>query len=149
MWNHAYAENYDADSIPDIRANAKDAYVLLDPNKDGLNNPASVVRALKQNGNQVSAYFSVGTGENWRDDFAQLKPYLVTKKWDEWDGEFFVSEINDTVRNIMKTRIDKMANWGFDWIEFDNMDWVFDDDYRAEYDIKATITEGIALPNTL
>lgn len=38
----------------------------------------------------------------------------------------------------MKSRIDKVADWGFDWVEFDNMDWVFDDEYRKEYGFMAS-----------
>jgi len=33
----------------------------------------------------------------------------------------------------MKSRIDKMATWGCDYTEFDNMDWCTDDEYRKDY----------------
>ena len=49
----------------------------------------------------------------------------------------------------MKARIDKIAAWGYDWIEFDNMDWVFDEKNRDKYDITATEQEGIDYYNTL
>ncbi len=44
----------------------------------------------------------------------------------------------------MKSRIDKIANWGFDWVEFDNMDWIYDADLRAIYGFQVTEAEGIS-----
>ena len=49
----------------------------------------------------------------------------------------------------MKVRIDSIASWGYDWVEFDNMDWVFDDKNRAKYDISASQQEGIDYYNSL
>ena len=145
VWNQAYQENYEPDTIEDILAGARNAYVLIDPfqpeHGDGM---AGVVEALHANGNAVSAYMSIGTGEDWRDDFAALKPYLVDKQWDDWGGEYFISTPTDAVVAIMKARIDKAADWGFDWVEFDNMDWVYDDDYRQEYGFAASIEDGAA-----
>lgn len=145
VWNQAYQENYEPDSIEGILAGARNAYVLIDPfqpeHGDGM---AGVIEALHANGDSVSAYMSIGTGEDWRDDFAALKPHLVDKQWDDWGGEYFISMPNDSVVAIMKARIDKAAAWGYDWVEFDNMDWVYDDDYRQEYGFVATIENGAA-----
>jgi len=44
----------------------------------------------------------------------------------------------------MKKRIDKISNLGCDWVEFDNMDSVFDDDLRKAYKFQVTESEGIA-----
>ena len=38
----------------------------------------------------------------------------------------------------MKLRVDKMAAWGCNMVEFDNMDWAFDDDSRAMYGFRTT-----------
>jgi uncharacterized protein (TIGR01370 family) len=145
VWNQAYQENFESDSIADIRANARKAYVLLDPFKDELEqNGQQTVAEIRANGNQASAYISIGTGEDWRDDYAQLKPHLVAKQWGDWAGEYFVSTPNETVVNIMKARIDRIADLGFDWVEFDNMDWIHDDEYRAEYGFQASMNDGTA-----
>lgn len=145
VWNHAYQENYDADVVGAILSNAENAYVLLDPFKDDVNTaPAMLVQKLKAKGNQVGAYISIGTGENWRADFADLQPHLVQRQWGEWAGEYFISTPNDAVLNVMKTRIDKIARWGFGWVEFDNMDWAFDDTYRKEYGVKASTDQAMA-----
>jgi len=146
VYNQAYQENYEEDKIDDIIANAKNAYVLIDPFQDNI---ASYIPEIKKNNNQVAGYISIGTGEDWRSDFNQLIPYLVTKEWGQWEGEYFLKTITPEVVAIMKTRIDSMAKWGCKWVEFDNMDWVFDDDYRSEYGIEASPEQGIAYYNEL
>jgi len=141
IYNHAYQENFDADKIDDIIANAKNAYVLIDPFTEGV---PEKISAIKANGNQVGGYISIGTGEDWRDDYDIMKPFLVTKQWGQWAGEYFVNETTTGILPLMKARIDKMANWGCDWVEFDNMDWTLDDKYRKDYDFLVTKSEGIA-----
>lgn len=145
VWNQAYQENYEPDTVDDIIAQARNAYVLIDPfqpeHGDGL---SEVIASLQVNGNEISAYISVGTGEDWREDFDALKAHLVERQWDDWGGEYFISMPNDAVLSIMKARIDRIADWGFDWVEFDNMDWVYDDDYRAEYGFEASVEDGVA-----
>lgn len=139
VYNQAYNENYDSDQIENILLDANNGYVLLDPFQDGV---VDAIDGIKANGNQVGAYISIGTGENWRSDFTDLQPYLVTLQWDEWEGEYFVNETSTEVIDVMKSRIDKIAAWGFDWVEFDNMDWV-DDFARETYGIQASRAESI------
>ncbi len=144
VWNQAYQENTEVDSFDDILTNASNAYVLLDPDSDELAEDGSLISSIQANGNEVGAYISVGTGETWRDDFAALQPYLVTKQWGDWEGEYFVSTPNDAVLDVMKARVGRIASMGFDWVEFDNMDWAQDDEYRAEYQFEATTEDAEA-----
>ena len=145
IWNQAYQENYERDSIADILAQAEGAYVLLDPfDPQEVEDWAAVVAALHARGNQVAAYISIGTGEDWRADFETLRPSLVARQWDDWGGEYFVNMPDANVLAVMKARIDRLAGYGFDWVEFDNMDWTQDDDYRAGYGFAATAAEGTA-----
>ena len=146
VYNQAYQENYEADKIPDIIDNAQNAYVLVDPFQDGV---ASQIPTMKANNNEIGGYISIGTGEDWRDDYTDLQPYLVTTVWGQWAGEYFVNSTTTGIVDVMKARIDKMATWGCDWVEFDNMDWVYDDDLRAEYGFQVTQEEGIAYYNAL
>ncbi|WP_081740429.1 endo alpha-1,4 polygalactosaminidase [Aquimarina pacifica] len=146
VYNHAYNENYDGDNIADIIENAKNAYVLVDPFGNDI---ADAITTIKANGNEVGAYISIGTGEDWRDDYNEMKPYIITTAWDEWKGEYFVNEVTTGVVDIMKARIDKIAAWGCDWVEFDNMDWASYDDVREKYELKVTKAEGIAYYNKL
>lgn len=135
VYNHAYQENYKNDTIGDILKNAENCYVLIDPLE---NNAAKYISQIQQKNNQVGCYMSAGTGENWRDDFMELKPYLANKAWGEWNGEYFVSHITPELKTIMKKRIQNFVNLGCDWVEFDNMDWGDDDDHRKSYKLKTT-----------
>ncbi len=141
VYNQAYNENYDADSISSILINANNAYVLVDP---FLENVTEHIAEIKAKNNQVGAYISIGTGENWRDDFTELEPFLVSTPWAQWEGEYFVNTTTTGIISVMKARIDKIANWGCDWVEFDNMDWIYDDDLRATYSYQVTQEQGIA-----
>jgi cysteinyl-tRNA synthetase, unknown class len=143
VFNQAYQENHAADALPDILTQANGAYVLLDPFSEQPQDWAGVIIALHANGNEVGAYISIGTGEDWRSDFAALKPFLVTTPWDQWAGEYFVTDTTGALP-LMQARIDTIAALGFDWVEFDNMDWIHDDAYRQTYGFRATVAEGIA-----
>ena len=141
VYNAAYNENYDPDQLDYILLNANKAYVLLDPFEDKA---SEAVASLKANGNEVGAYISIGTGEDWRADFSALKPYLAKQQWGEWPGEYFVDNTTTGVLDVMKARIDQIAVWGFDWVEFDNMDWALYDEVREDYKLNVTKAEGIA-----
>lgn len=136
VWNEAYQENYKEDSTATILAGAKNSYTLIDP--FGSPKTRNAIPQIKAKGNLVGCYISSGTCENWRDDFAAIKPYCVKKKWGDWEGEYFVNATNTGLLNFMKKRIDKMASWGCNMVEFDNMDWAFDDSYRKQYGFKVT-----------
>lgn len=141
VYNQAYNENFNSDDISLILAEAKDAYVLVDPFMSGI---TEHIAAIKANGNEVGGYISIGTTEDWRDDHTDLQPYVVSQVWGAWAGEYFINEVTPQVVDVMKARIDKMADWGCDWVEFDNMDWIFDDAQRLEYGFIVTEAEGIA-----
>ena len=145
VYNQAYQENFAADSIAEIKANAQNAYVLLDTFGSGV---VEHITTIKSHGNQIGGYISAGTGENYRDDFAELEPYLTSTAWPEWPDEFFVSETTTGILPIMKRRIDKMAAVDVDWIEFDNMDWL-DENTRVQYNLSATVQEAKEYINAL
>jgi len=147
VYNHAYNENYDTDKVDDILKEAKDSYILVDPFISDIT--SDNISQMIENNNQIGGYISIGTGEDWRDDYNQMKPFLVTKSWDEWKGEYFVSQISEELISIMKTRIDKMYNLGMKWVEFDNMDWADDDSVREKYGSSVTKDESIEYYNTL
>ena len=146
IYNQAYQENFDADTIDEIIDSAKNGYVLVDPFMEEIT--PNHISKLKEKNNQVGGYISVGTGEDWRDDFEEIEPYLTTKVWDEWEGEYYVSQTTTGIVDVMKKRIDKMADWGIEWVEFDNMDW-FDEDIKNQYNLETTQTEATTYINTL
>ncbi|WP_282049032.1 endo alpha-1,4 polygalactosaminidase [Maribacter aquivivus] len=141
VYNHAYIENYEVDQLAYIALNATNAYVLVDPFEDDV---AESIAEIKANGNQLAAYISIGTGEDWRDDFNELQPFLTTEQWAEWPGEYFVNTTTTGIIDVMKARIDKIADLGFDWVEFDNMDWALYDETRETYGIEVSKEQGIA-----
>jgi len=145
VYNQAYQENYKVDSIDKILSDAKNAYVLVDALEDDI---GPFVKQIKANNNQVAGYISAGTGENYRNDFANLEPYLTPTTWSEWPDEFFVSETTTGILSLMKKRIDRLVSWGVDWVEFDNMDWL-DEDTRVQYRLKATEKEAKTYINAL
>lgn len=143
LWNQAYQENSQPDALPAILEGARDAYVLLDPfDAEDQRDWPHITAQLKSRGNQPGAYISIGTGEAWRADFARLRPSLVARPWDEWDGEYFVNRTDANALGVMRARIDWIAAAGFDWVEFDNMDWADDDDLRARYGFAVTVAEA-------
>ena len=99
VWNHAYQENWNTDSLEDILAGARDAYVLLDAFDDP--DARAAIPAIKAKSNIIGVYISVGTGEDWRDDFNRLEPYLVERHWGDWPGEYFIDRIGDEVLAVM------------------------------------------------
>ncbi len=138
FYNQAYIENFQVDSLSDI-LNAKDSYVLLDPFDD--ENIRKNIAKIKRKNNLVGCYISVGTIENWRNDFNLLKNNIAKKEWDNWEGEYFVAKIDDNLLDVMKSRIDKMKNWGCDFVELDNMDWVQEDNIK-KYNLKISEAEA-------
>ncbi len=146
VYNHAYQENYQNDSISKILKEAEGCYVLIDPFED---NAHKNISAIKMQDNIVGCYISVGTGEDWRDDFKTLKPFLAKKAWEQWEGEYFISKISPELIDIMQARIATLSAWGCDYVEFDNMDWAFDDDNRDEYNLEVTALEAQTYNQTL
>jgi endo-alpha-1,4-polygalactosaminidase (GH114 family) len=138
-YNQAYQENYQADSLETILNSAVNSYVLLDPDEVTQED----LTAIKANSNVVSAYISIGTAEKWREDFDSLKPYTTQNQWAEWKDEYFVQNLHYYVKETMKKRIDKVVEMGFDWIEFDNMDFAFDDVNRVRYGIKVPKEDAV------
>lgn len=147
IWNQAYQENYAEDSVADIVAGATGCYVLIDP--FGSVEARDSIPAMHDAGNLVGCYISSGTCEDWRDDFSQMQPHCVATQWGEWAGEYFVDMPNATLETVMAARIDKMREWGCDMVEFDNMDWAFDDDLKAEYGFSASAEDAIAYNRAL
>ena len=146
VYNQAYQENYKKDHIEHIVKKAKNSYILIDAFDEIDISKYSA--KLKKNNNQIAGYISVGTGENFRNDYKSLKPYLSKKSWSDWPDEYYISETNKAVLDIMKKRINKMANWGIDWVEFDNMDWLTNET-RKKFKLTSTVKESQEYINKL
>jgi hypothetical protein len=77
---------------------------------------------LKVQGRRVVCYFSAGTSENWRADFAKFQPSDMGAAVGGWAGEKWLDTRSDNVRAIMKARLDLARSKGCDGVEPDNMD---------------------------
>ncbi|MCB9508389.1 MAG: endo alpha-1,4 polygalactosaminidase [Myxococcales bacterium] len=141
VWNQAYQENTEPDAITDILAGASNCYVLIDP----FDEPAAraAVPALHEAGNTVGCYLSSGTCEDWRDDFEALRPSCAARAWGQWAGEYFVSDVA-TAAPLMEARLDQLAEWGCDMVEFDNMDWAEDETSIEHYHLEVDAASGAA-----
>lgn len=137
VWNQAYQENTEPDAVSAILAGASGCYVLLDPFDDP--DAAAAIDALKAADNTVGCYMSVGTCEAWRDDFDDIRGFCSDREWGEWEGEFFVEDV-DGIAPFMRARIDQFAAWGCDMVEFDNMDWAWEaENYGFDLTVDASI----------
>lgn len=146
VYNQAYSENDGADSLEEILQHARGCYVLVDPFDMSATQRQKLPTITKQN--TLSCYMSIGTAEEWRDDFDTLKPFASDEQWDEWNGEYFISEISDEVVNVMKTRIDTIIKNGCEYVEFDNMDWA-DEDNVENYNLNVTREDAHNYARTL
>ncbi|MCP4607110.1 MAG: endo alpha-1,4 polygalactosaminidase [Planctomycetes bacterium] len=146
VWNHAYQENYENDSIVDILAGAENCYVLVDLYVEPEARDA--IAEMQAAGNTIGCYISVGTCEDWRDDFDDIREFCTAREWDEWEGEFFVKDV-EGILPFMKARINQLADWGCDMVEFDNMDWAGDQEQNAEFGVDITPDQAIAYYQTL
>lgn len=144
VWNLAYQENTEPDSLAaalDPANGAHGCYVLVDPFDDDA--VAAAIPSLQAAGNVVGCYVSVGTCEDWRADFADLKPACTAEQWPQWPGEFFVRD-TDAARPWMEARIQRLAAWGCDLMELDNMDWAEDPAGAAQYGLSVTPPDAVA-----
>jgi hypothetical protein len=145
VWNQAYQENYDHDSVGEVLARAEGCYVLVDPFDCTV--ARDVISQMQQAGNSVGCYISVGTCEDWRDDFRELRSAgaCSSREWPQWKGEFFIVDV-DAAIPVMRARVEQAADWGCDYVEFDNMDWAVDPE---EYNLPITTEQGAAYYNAI
>lgn len=84
--------------------------------------PDSTLLTLKAQGRKIVCYFSAGSAENWRADYANFTSADQGNKLDGWAGERWVDTRSTNVRNIMKARLDLAKTRGCDGVEPDNVD---------------------------
>lgn len=89
---------------------------------DLFDTPQATIDALKVQGRRVVCYFSAGSSENWRSDFARFEAADMGNPLDNWPGERWLDTRSANVREIMQSRLDLAASKGCDGVEPDNMD---------------------------
>jgi endo-alpha-1,4-polygalactosaminidase (GH114 family) len=89
---------------------------------DLFDNTAEDIQLLHDAGKKVICYFSAGTSETWRPDFAEFRAIDQAAALPQWPGEHWLDIRNWEVLRIMRARI-RLAAWkGCDAIDPDNMD---------------------------
>lgn len=80
------------------------------------------IAQLKQQGHKVVCYFSAGSSENWRPDFAQFLMADMGNPLQGWSGENWLDTRSGTVRKVMRARLDLALSKGCDGVDPDNVD---------------------------
>ena len=89
---------------------------------DLYDTPAATILALQNSGKKVLCYFSAGSSENWRADFASFAAADMGNALDGWAGERWLDTRSGNVRTIMQARLDLAKSKGCDGVEPDNVD---------------------------
>ena len=85
----------------------------------------ATIRQLKRAGKKVMCYFSVGTSEDWRDDYKQISPSDMGANLPMWPGERWLNIRSPAILRLMKKRIRYAARKGCDAIDPDNVGKTF------------------------
>jgi hypothetical protein len=105
-----------------LRGNIDTGYDVVVYDIDLFDAPQATINSLKAQGRRVVCYFSAGSSENWRTDFAQFAPADMGRALRGWAGERWLDTRSANVRRIMKARLDLALAKGCDGVEPDNMD---------------------------
>lgn len=89
---------------------------------DLFDTPQATIDALRAAGRRVVCYFSAGSSEDWRSDFASFAAADMGNALDQWPGERWLDTRSDNVRAVMQARLDLAASRRCDGVEPDNMD---------------------------
>ena len=94
---------------------------------DLFDSSLATISQLQNSGVRVICYFSAGSAENWRKDFAQFDKADLGKKLDGWEGERWLDIRSQNVWNILLSRLDLAKTKGCDGVEPDNVDAYLND----------------------
>lgn len=80
------------------------------------------LKSAQSRGAKVMCYISAGSVENWRDDFERFPESVIGNAYDGWPGEWWL-DIRQlkTIAPIMRKRIKKCKDRGFDVLDADNI----------------------------
>ncbi len=84
--------------------------------------PQATITRLHAEGRRVVCYFSAGSAENFRPDYASFLPADMGSPLDGWPGERWLDIRSDNVRGIMRRRLDLAVTKSCDGVEPDNVD---------------------------
>lgn len=95
---------------------------------DLFETPASLVTALHAQGKHVICYLNAGAWEDWRADAADFPSEVIGHDYEGWPGERWLDIGNlKALAPIMEARMDLCAAKGFDGVDPDNLDGVYNE----------------------
>jgi hypothetical protein len=88
---------------------------------DGFDVPRGTVAKLHDMGRRVVCYVDVGTWEDWRPDADRFAEAALGKGVDGWPGERWLDIRRRDIRPLLKKRIRRCVDKGFDAVDGDNV----------------------------
>ncbi len=89
---------------------------------DLFDSPPELIDALHADGRTVVCYFSAGSHEDWRPDAGDFDDDALGEYLEDYDDERWVDVRDDSVRDVMRRRLDLAVERGCDGVEPDNVD---------------------------
>lgn len=90
---------------------------------DLFDSSETLIQSLHNDGRKVICYFSGGSWEDWRDDANNFPTEILGNALDpQWEGEQWLDIRSESLKPIMKARLDLAKQKGCDGVEPDNMD---------------------------
>jgi cysteinyl-tRNA synthetase, unknown class len=113
------------DNTVDALARAPQQLAVIDLARDGGRDffTAAEVGALRRSGKVVLAYFEIGSIEDFRPEYRDLRESagdLIGNEWSDWPGEYFVQYWDQRWWDrVIRPRIDRAISAGFDGVYLD------------------------------
>ncbi|MBK1615039.1 endo alpha-1,4 polygalactosaminidase [Rubrivivax gelatinosus] len=89
---------------------------------DLFDTPQATIASLQAQGRAVVCYFSAGSAEDWREDYASFTAADKGHALDGWPGENWLDTRSANVRSIMVARLQLARDKGCDAVDPDNVD---------------------------
>jgi cysteinyl-tRNA synthetase, unknown class len=115
---------YQSDTV-DALARAPHQLAVIDLARDGSRGffTAAEVGTLRRSGKVVLAYFEIGSIEDFRPEYPELRESagdLIGNEWSDWPGEYFVRYWDQRWWDrVIRPRVDRAVNAGFDGMYLD------------------------------
>jgi cysteinyl-tRNA synthetase len=107
----------------DAIAEAPGAAAVVDLARDGGEDyfTAEEVGAVRDSGKEVYAYFTMGSIETYRPEYAAVAATdMVLNRWEEWPDEYFTAYWDERWWElVMRPRLDRALEAGFDGVYLD------------------------------
>ena len=108
-------QNYRGGKLDEIAASGYDLAVI-DLARDGASDyfTKNEIAAVKRTGKKILSYFEIGAIEKYRPEWKNLPKNLILEPVPEWPEEHFVKFWDERWWQVLKKRIDRSIDAGFD-----------------------------------